>query len=345
MARMHPEFLLCENRWKADQMAIDNYSQWYRAHSKMMQNESRESDDGDDVEDEDEGEDEVTEDKDEDAEDKDEDPEDEDQIVDKNNAQAQDRNEDNDKNPNQAKEKDQNNLEDHAHQDFAMGIDDEEALDIMLSDTQHNEDLGLDDLNVVNPLLGLSSNSGDIDKALPPSIDQQPMNITGGVGSTPPPTNVASPKRNHQPASIEPNGEPEKQQQRKERVPYAVPTTREGPKARCGKVWLTENPGGFSDDFEVYWKGLSNEAKRVYQKVPNKPRTKVCLSTELSWILLRRVIIDKIAQVLDIPRSLSWLSGKLNIGTDFELYSVIMWDLAVGTILFGDCQTSTASLV
>lgn len=45
---------------------------------------------------------------------------------------------------------------------------------------------------------------------------------------------------------------------------------------------------------------------QVYQKVPNKPRTKVCLSTELSWILLRRVIIDKITQVLDIPRSLSW---------------------------------------
>ncbi len=301
MARTHPEFLLCENGWKADQMAIDNYSQWYRVHGKTMQNESRESDDGEDGEDEDDGEDEVTEDKNEDAEDKGEDPEDEDQIVDKNNAQAQDWNEDNDENLNQAKDKDQNDLEDHAHRDFAMGIDDEEALDLMLSDTQHDEDLGLDDLDVrhrnrkrggpsstfdgsatmtkrqrrevcpvtvslslfiwsylrisyaqvVNPLLGLrisvtetpppilrtrtisrapASDSGDIDKALPPSIDQQPMNVTGGVGSTPPPTNVASPKRNHQPASIEPNGKPEKRWQRKERVPYAVPTTREGPK-------------------------------------------------------------------------------------------------------------------
>ncbi|KAK0221093.1 hypothetical protein EDD85DRAFT_796826 [Armillaria nabsnona] len=58
------------------------------------------------------------------------------------------------------------------------------------------------------------NSTGDIDKALPPSVDQQPMNITGGMG------------------------------------------------ARCGKVWLTENPGGFSDDF------------KVYQKVPNKPRKK-----------------------------------------------------------------------
>ncbi len=68
--------------------------------------------------------------------------------MDKNNAQAQDWNEDNDENLNQAKDKDQNDLEDHAHRDFAMGIDDEEALDLMLSDTQHDEDLGLDDLDV-----------------------------------------------------------------------------------------------------------------------------------------------------------------------------------------------------
>ncbi|SJL04128.1 uncharacterized protein ARMOST_07488 [Armillaria ostoyae] len=312
MARMHPEFLLCENGWKADQMAIDNYSQWYKVHGETMQNESRDSDDGEDGEDEDEG---------------------EDEIQDKNNAQAQDRNEDNDENRN--RDKDQNDLEDHAHSDFAMGIDDEETLDLTLSDAQYDEDLGLDDLDVnlpwhrnrkrgggpsstsdvslslfiwsylrisyaqvVNPLLGLhisvpetpppilrtrtisrapASDSGDIDKALLPSIDQQPIDITGGMGSMPPPTNVASPKRNHQPAPIESNGEPEKRWQRKERVPYAVPVTREGPKARCGKAWLIENPGGFSDDFEVYWKGLSDEAKQVYQKVLNKPGKKTKL--------------------------------------------------------------------